>query len=305
MGRGRGERGRGSGYYDDRYYPHYPRSQPRPAAGIKAKGTFGSSWWAKRWIEALESLGIGSRLTRGRSYARKGQVLDIELKPGQVKAKVQGSQPRPYRVSIELPPLSDEQWARAIDAMAGQAIFAARLLAGEMPQNIEEAFNHAGVPLFPQRAQDLVTDCSCPDWENPCKHIAAVYYLLGERFDEDPFLIFQLRGRNSEQIVEALRARRAATGQVGEDEASAQDTLSQAEPVAQLADLLDSYYEAGSDLEAITTHIVPPEVEAALLKRLGTPPANTEADLRALYAAMSRWAQDKVFGDSDSDSGKG
>lgn len=294
--------GRGSGYYDDWRDKYYPPSRPLPADGIKAKGTFGSSWWAKRWIGALESLGIGSRLTRGRSYARKGQVLDIELKPGQVKAKVQGSQPRPYRVKIELPPLSDEQWERAIDAMAEQAIFAAKLLAGEMPQNIEEAFNHAGVPLFPQSSRDLAADCSCPDWENPCKHIAAVYYLLGERFDEDPFLIFQLRGRSSEQIVEALRASRvaAAASTGGEGEGEAHDTPSQTEPVevvAQLADLLDSYYEAGPELETISAHITPPEVEAALLKRLGTPPANTEADLRALYGAMSRRVQDKVFGE--------
>ncbi len=290
MGKGRG------GYYDDWYYPP---SRPLAADGIKAKGTFGSSWWARRWIQALESLGIGSRLTRGRSYARKGQVLDIELKPGQVKAKVQGSRPTPYKVKIELAPLGDEQWERAIDAMSEQAIFAAKLLAGEMPQNIEEAFNHAGVPLFPQSARDLITDCNCPDWENPCKHIAAVYYLLGERFDEDPFLLFQLRGRSSEQIVEALRAHRAAAS---EDNTQDMPLPSSVEPVAQLVDLMESYYEGGPGLETISVRIAPPEVDAALLKRLGTAPANTEADLRALYSAMSRWAQDKVFGDGD---GKG
>jgi uncharacterized Zn finger protein len=291
--------GRGRGRYDNDWY--FPPSQPLSADGIKAKGTFGSSWWAKRWIGVLESLGIGSRLTRGRSYARKGQVLNIELKPGQVKAKVQGSQPRPYRVSIELPLLSDEQWERAIDAMARQAIFAAKLLAGEMPQNIEEAFNHAGVPLFPERSRDLTTDCNCLDWENPCKHIAAVYYLLGERFDEDPFLIFQLRGRNSEQVMEALRAHRTAAGEDGEGGADAEEAPSPGEPIAQLADLLDSYYDAGPEMETIRARIAPPEVEAALLKRLGTPPAHTEADLRALYGAMSRRAQDKVFGDGDGD----
>ncbi len=280
---------------NDDYGWYYPPARPLPADGIKAKGTFGSSWWAKRWIEALEALGIGSRLTRGRSYARKGQVLDIELKPGQVKAKVQGSQPRPYRVKIELPPLSDEQWDQAINAMAEQAIFAAKLLAGEMPQNIEEAFDHAGVPLFPKSARDLTTDCDCPDWQNPCKHVAAVYYLLGERFDEDPFLIFQLRGRDAEQIVEALRRRRAAAG---EDKAEAeQEALPLGEPAAQLADLLDTYYEAGPEMAIISAHITAPEVEAALLKRLGTPPANTEADLRLLYVAMSRQVQDKIFGD--------
>jgi uncharacterized Zn finger protein len=136
---------------------------------------------------------------------------------------------------------------------------------------------------------------------------------LGERFDEDPFLIFQLRGRNSEQVMEALRSRRAAAsaagkgGEGGEGETGAEEeSPSLGEPVAQLADLLDSYYEAGPELETISAHIAPPEVEVALLKRLGTPPANTEVALRTLYDAMSRRALGKVFGDGDDDGdGKG
>ncbi len=128
-----------------------------------------------------------------------------------VKAKVQGSMPKPYNVKIKLMPLSDAEWDKVTDAMASQAIFAAKLLAGEMPTNIEEAFSAAQLSLFPTKLDDLQTDCSCPDWANPCKHIAAVYYLLAERFDEDPFLIFKLRGRTKEQIIETLRARRVAT----------------------------------------------------------------------------------------------
>src|SRR5437588_12759165 len=95
--------------------------------------------------------------------------------------------------------------------MASQAIFAAKLLAGEMPQDIEEAFSAVQISLFPLATTDLDTDCSCPDWANPCKHIAAVYYLLAERFDEDPFLIFKLRGRTKEQIIQVLREKRAQT----------------------------------------------------------------------------------------------
>src|SRR5690349_16557960 len=165
---------RSDSYYEDEWYPP---SKPREAKdGIKAKnvrGAFGTSWWAKRWIGTLETFGWGSRLQRGRSYARSGQVLTIDVKTGSVQAKVQGSRPTPYKVKLEIAPLTDEQWARAIDAMAGQAIFGAKLLAGEMPQNIEEAFEATGIALLPQRALDIATTCSCPDYANPCKHIAA------------------------------------------------------------------------------------------------------------------------------------
>src|SRR5205085_4161080 len=105
--------------------------------------------------------------------------------------------------------LSDAEWDRVIDAMAAEAIYAARLLSGEMPEQIEDVFSAAGTTLFPAQEGDMRTRCTCPDWANPCKHIAAVHYLLGERFDQDPFLMFQLRGRSQEEIVAALRARRA------------------------------------------------------------------------------------------------
>ena len=155
---------RSSSYDEDDWYPP---SRPLAARdGIKAKnvrGAFGASWWAKRWIGTLETFGWGARLQRGRSYARSGQVLTIDLQAGRVQAKVQGSRPTPYKVKLEIAPLSDQQWNRAIDGMAGQAIFGAKLLAGEMPQNIEEAFTDAGVALLPQSARDIATRCSCPD----------------------------------------------------------------------------------------------------------------------------------------------
>jgi len=281
-------------FYEDSWY--YEPSRPLPAKdGIKAKtarGGFGQSWWAKRWIAVLETFGWGNRLTRGRSYARSGQVLSIDLEAGRVQAKVQGSRPTPYKVKVEIPPLKDEQWERAIDAMAEQAIFAAKLLASEMPENIEEAFEAAGVPLFPQSSRDLATDCSCPDYANPCKHIAAVYYLLGERFDEDPFLIFQLRGRTRDQVIEALRGRRAAaTSSIAEAAPAPYET---APP---LADLLGSFYQAGPELETISVQIAAPELEAGILRRLGTAPAGVDADLRAVYRAMTTHVLGKVFGE--------
>jgi len=171
-------------------------------------GEFGKNWWARRWISVLESFGWSNRLQRGRSYARYGNVLEVVVAPGEVRAKVQGSRARPYRVTIRVKPLDDAEWEKVTSAMAEQAVFAARLLAGEMPENIEEVFTRNRVSLFPSSGRDIVTTCSCPDWANPCKHVAAVYYVLGQEFDRDPFLLFLLRGRSRDGLMAALRAKR-------------------------------------------------------------------------------------------------
>ena len=194
------------GYWDD--YRRFKPSIPREAkGGIKAqskRGTFGESWWARRWIAVLESFNIGARLGRGRSYARRGQVLSIEIDKGKVSAKVQGSRPKPYDVKLQVKTLSISDWQKLTKVLSRQAIFSAKLLMGEMPLDIEKAFKEAGLSLFPEKLKDLKTDCSCPDWSNPCKHIAAVYYLLAEEFDRDPFLIFKLRGMNREDLFTML-----------------------------------------------------------------------------------------------------
>src|SRR5947199_4634713 len=162
------------------YREFFPRSRPRQAkGGIKAqskRGQFGTSWWAKRWIAVLESFQIGGRLGRGRSYARNGQVLAIDVKKGEVAATVQGSRPAPYAVRIQVSELSAKDWAKVIKTLDGQALYLAKLLASEMPQDIETVFQQAGLSLFPEKLGDLKTNCSCPDYSNPCKHIAAVYY---------------------------------------------------------------------------------------------------------------------------------
>ena len=186
-------------YYD------YEYTRPRQArGGIRAqskRGDFGANWWARRWIQALENFSLGSRLARGRSYARRGQVLSIEVGPGEVSASVQGSRKRPYRVSIEVATLQGPDWEKLRVALAERPVFAASLLAGRVPEQIEDAFADAGLSLFPSRHGDLETDCSCPDFSNPCKHIAAVYLLLGEEFDRDPFLIFRMRGIDRDDLL--------------------------------------------------------------------------------------------------------
>ena len=114
---------------------------------------------------------------------------------------MQGSRKRPYNVSIEVRTISPPDWERLQEAMAEQPIIAASLLSGRMPDNIEDTFRAAGLSMFPDRQDDLETDCSCPDWSNPCKHVAAVYLLLGEEFDRDPFLIFRMRGMDREDLL--------------------------------------------------------------------------------------------------------
>ena len=297
---------RRSSYYDG-YWPSYESTRPIDVEdGIKAKskrGKFVKNWWADRWIAALKPLMDPARLSRGRSYARRGQVINIEVAPGSVLSRVQGSRRTPYKVNIQLKPLGDDQWDRVLDALAGQAIFAAQLLNGEMPADIEEVFDAVHVPLFPASRGDLKTDCSCPDWANPCKHIAAVYYLLGERFDQDPFLLFQLRGRSQEEIAVALRERRAVVAEAVETLPSLPDRVESVAAPA-LEDCLDRYWTLGTDAADITFKIAQPRVPLALLKRLGIPdfegmnPRNFQRQVEAAYDAVTEAAIRVAFEDS-------
>jgi len=180
----------------------------RVDGGIKARskrGAIGETWWSRRFIDVLESYGMSGRLSRGRSYARAGQVLDFELAQGKVTARVQGSRPVPYTVRIGVLPLTTAQWRRVTDALGAQALFRAKLLAGEMPPEIEDVFAECGTPLFPRSARDLEMSCSCPDWGVPCKHLAAVCYVLAEAFDHDPFAVLAWRGRGRDELLGSLR----------------------------------------------------------------------------------------------------
>ncbi|MGC5290743.1 SWIM zinc finger family protein [Micromonospora sp. DT231] len=180
-----------------------------------ARGAIGRSWWSRRFLEVLESFALGTRLTRGRSYARAGQVLSLDIAPGRVSAVVQGSRPQPYQVSIGLKPFPAALWSRVEAELAGQAFFSARLLAGDLPDELEELFVAAGAPLFPAGVDELTQRCNCPDFAVPCKHLAATFYLLAEAFDADPFELLHWRGRSRAELLDELRARRVeATGAV-------------------------------------------------------------------------------------------
>ncbi len=284
------------------YYEYFPPSRPREAkGGIKAqskRGGFGESWWAKRWIAVLESFNIGARLGRGRSYARSGQVLNINIAQGSISADVQGSRAKPYSVKIKVKALSEKDWKKIAAALAGQAIFAARLLNGEMPNDIEDAFKAAGFSLFPEKLKDLETGCSCPDWSNPCKHIAAVYYLLGEEFDRDPFLIFKLRGMERDAFMSLMCGARAESetckprdrkkGKAASvDTTPAQDEPHGDTPEPAASEPLDTNPTAfwkGAGLPAdLFGEVSAPAIDASLPKRLGAIPF-WRADTRFLDA---------------------
>lgn len=244
----------------------FPRSKPMEAqGGIKAEsrqGDFGKSWWAKRWQSVLESFRIGGRLARGRTYARQGQVLSIDIHAGEVTAKVQGSRPKPYDVTIGVTKLDKSEWERVLANLSKQALFVAKLLAGEMPQDIERVFTQAKLSLFPQKRGDLETDCSCPDESNPCKHIAAVYYLLGEEFDRDPFLIFRLRGLERDDLLARL-------GTSSKPEAQARAEAEPAVPREPLPLEPSAFWALAPLPEDFYGEVQTPPVSAALVRRLG------------------------------------
>ena len=170
--------------------------------------TFGRTWWGERFLTALERFTDSGRLGRGRSYASNGRIVEHKLEGGTVVAKVRGSinpyfgvyKEPIYRTTIKITQISAADWTQVVKRIAARADLVTKLLQQEMPDPIEDAFAEAGVHLLPQGKGDFTTDCSCPDWDNPCKHIAGVYYLLARDLDRDPFVLFELRGLSREAL---------------------------------------------------------------------------------------------------------
>jgi len=225
-------------------------------------------WWTQQWLDLINTYRFKKRLERGWQYAREGKVLSIKFPNQEVIALVQGTDPKPYQVSLGLDTLSDEDWDYVIENMSQRAVFSAKLLAGEMPHNIEDVFAAAGKTLFPLSLSDIRSRCSCPDPKNPCKHISAVYYLLGDRFSEDPFVLFQLRGRTKEQILTALRQRR---GTQGEENSQLNSGENAPTTNSKLPKEL-SFWEYNQQLESSLVVIVPPPSSETVLDILGPIP---------------------------------
>jgi hypothetical protein len=228
-----------------------------------ARGAVARTWWSQRFLGVLEQLGVGGRLSRGKSYARAGQIVDLDVDAGAAVAHVQGTRPRPYRVRLGVPAFGKAEWGRVAQALVDDASYAAALLVGEMPRDIEDVFAAQGLSLFPASAAELAMDCTCPDHVVPCKHLAAVCYVLVEQ-------------RVREALLEDLRARRAATAEPGTGPAP-------------LEDLLDVFYSAGPGADQrITGPDVPPD---ALLDQVPPFPVAVRGEpvvelLRPVYRAL-------------------
>jgi uncharacterized Zn finger protein len=235
---------------------------PLEADGIRARtarGSIGSTWWSRRFIDLVESFADSGRLQRGRAYARKGQVIDLRVERYEVTARVQGSVEEPYEVALGIEAIPESGWRRVEEELASRAVFQARLLAGEMPPEIEWVFAELGLALFPGTAEELHMMCSCPDWGDPCKHAAAVLYLLAEAFDDDPFLILAWNGRTRDQLLKALR--RHHTG--------APDPLDmEPEPLT-----ADGFWTPPSGLAALRERRPTPPVPPGFILQVATPPA--------------------------------
>ncbi|HLU60491.1 MAG TPA: SWIM zinc finger family protein [Pseudonocardia sp.] len=224
-------------------------ARPRKVEGgiqiNNTRGPVARTWWSQRFLSVLESLGVGGRLSRGRTYARAGQIVSLDVDVGGATARVQGTRPQPYQVRIGVPAFGKAEWGAVAQALAEDASYAAALLNGEMPRDIERVFADVGLSLFPSDARDLAMDCSCPDYAVPCKHLAAVCYVLAERFDADPFQILAIRGRHREALLEELRTRRAAVP------APAHGT--------DLAEVMDRFWVAGELPGALAGPRTPPD----------------------------------------------
>lgn len=238
----------------------------RVKGGIKArfKQNGHKNWWAERWIKTLEDFEMGARLGRGREYANKGQVKSLKIKKGSVTAKVQGSRRIPYNVTIKVKMLNEQDWSKLTQKFAEPSI-AADLLIGRMPDYIERIFDDNRLSLFPSKIEDLDTKCTCPDWANPCKHIAAVYILLGDEFDSDPFLIFRLRGIERDELLEVSGFKPSLSIQTAIKNDDKEESIH--EPLPTDIDKFWGDVKQQQDHRADPARI--PEMHAALVQQLG------------------------------------
>ncbi len=274
--------------------PKPPLLRPRKVRGGVRLGrevTELSGWAAQRWLRIVEAAASGEILKESlTAYAEAGQTRRIAYLPGRIEAAVQGRADRAYTTMLRVVPFSPEHWDRVVEGLSEGAVYAAKLLAGEMPSNIEDVFAPLGLRLFPMDASDVSVSCSCVDFRDKeaanakaegepkpefwCKHIVCVAYLFAERLSVEPFLMFALRGVEGQDMLDRLRQRRAVTGAaLGATPVYKQRVpgVSDREPKPFEADL-DHFWHAGVDLTQIDMPIEPPAVSHPLLRRLGPSP---------------------------------
>lgn len=267
----------------------------------RTRNEFGSNWWSKKWNNSISSFTMSSKIDKGREYARAGNVLSLEVSKGEIDAQVQGGKMTPYKVNMELDTFSKQQWEKIMNIMAQKAIFCAKLLNGEMPENIEQSFKEAGVSLFPKKQIHLITECSCPDAANPCKHVAAVHYMLGLEFDKDPFIIFKLRGMDKEEFLKSLRILRS-----GDENSNIRRKAKVQRRLKKTIEDLKREFENSKDIDEslllnMTFSYETPELKYGIIKTLGIPNFCTSEDefsykMRDAYTSTEEETRRYVIG---------
>lgn len=266
-----------------------------------------ATWWARRWISTLDGFGWGGRLSRGRALARSGRVSDVEVAPGLIRARVQDTQPRPFRIEMIVEPFADQVWDRVVGALARQALYTAKLLAGDLPADVVQLCDAAEAPLFPGHPDEIVMRCSCPEWASPCKHVAAVNYALAAELDRDPFLLFRLRGRSREELTAALRTRRVSFGSAGAAKVAAMAEAAQPVESSDAAGAdasFERFWAHDPELDGLHFDIRQPDLPGAILRLLGPPPGWAGRDdlmvmLQDLYGVASASVRDAALADTE------
>lgn len=281
------------------YYQNTKRREVEGGIKLQSRrGESAQSWWGRRWNEILYRYIDESRLSRGRTYARHGQVISVDIQNGVVRGVVQGSMGDPYESTIGVPQLSEEDWGRVADELMARPAVVAKMMAGRMPEELEGIFGNVGLSLFPEAME---AGCSCYDWENPCKHIAAVYLIVSQQLDRDPLLILRLRGMDQKELLEMMGvglvwdAALDAGAPVLAPDTPEQDPL----PVD-----VDAFWgrEGSSRLQITRAEV--PNMSAALPRRLGVFPfwRSEEAfmdALDAIYKDASAAGMASILGDGD------
>ena len=275
-----------------------PRAR-RPEVGRRTRRVFGATWWGKAWIEALEQRARldPNRLPRGRTYARRGSVGPLTVAPGEIRASVQGSRVTPYVVTVRVRVFTDKEWARLLDAIAAKAAHTAALLDGELPPDVAADAAGVGVELLPV-AGEVGPRCSCPDWADPCKHAAAVVYLVADMLDEDPFSLLLLRGRTRDEVLAGLRQRRSSGATPGRG-GPRRDRGASADPGVEAR---QAWARPTSDRPALPNVPLPPRWPGDPASLALDPPASAgvrRADLTELAADAADRAWSLCIGEGD------
>ena len=253
----------------------------------------GNTWWSGKFLRSLERLGLSSRLQRGKEYLQRGRVVSLAINAGYVESRVQGDQE--YICRLEFAPFTDLEWQESFERLAFSDLSAAALLTtGRMPPQIEDFFAPSGRRLLPQQADDLEFSCSCPDRVNLCKHLAATAYLFAERLDRDPWLLFLLRGRSADEVMEGL-AQRWNRGT--EPSASKPEVHQQIAVETPIPTDIDRFWSSPSPVEFDLTAV--PSRPFPTARRLGTPEPKVEEKtwnelLTEIYTGVAKQAEERL-----------